>query len=85
MIGQAHLRHGQIPVLPDDVFKVDKSHGYHPIFDWRWIWVEWEYFQLYGVKIVYWDRRLRIGVQILVELLQDGMDFERCFWGRQER
>jgi len=81
----AHLCHCQVPVLLHDIVKVDQSHGYHPIFDWRWIWVEREYLQLYRAEVVYWDGRLRIGVQVFVELLQDGMYLEGSFWGRQER
>jgi hypothetical protein len=84
-LGITYLCHRQIPVLPYDVFKVDESHWHHPIFDWRWVWVEGEYLQLYRVEIVYWDRRLGVGVQIFVQLLQDGMDFEGCLWRRQER
>jgi hypothetical protein len=84
-LGITYLCHRQIPVLPYDVFKVDESHWHHPIFDWRWVWVEGEYLQLYRVEIVYWDRRLGVGVQIFVQLLQDGMDFEGCLRRRQEQ
>jgi hypothetical protein len=31
------------------------------------------------------DRRLGVGVQIFVELLQDGVYFEGCLWRRQKR
>jgi hypothetical protein len=82
---RAHLCHGQIPVLLHNVVKPDKSHGNHPIFDRRRIRVEREYLQLYRVEVVYWDRRLGVGVQIFVELLQDGMYFEGCLWRRQKR
>jgi hypothetical protein len=67
------------------LLKFDESHGNHPIFDRRRIWVEREYLQLYRVEVVYLDRRLGVGVQIFVELLQDGMYFEGCFWRRQKR
>ena len=84
-LGQTHLCHGQIPVLLHDVIKVDEGYWHHPIFDRRWVWVEGEYLQLYRVEIVYRDRRLRVGVQIFVKLLQNSMDFEGCLWRRQER
>jgi hypothetical protein len=84
-VGRTHLCHSQVPVLLHDVLKVDKSHWYHPVFDWRWVWEEGEYLQLYRVEIIYWDRRLGVGVQIFVKLLQDGMDFERCLRRRKER
>ena len=76
----AHLCHGQIPVLLHNVLELNERHGNHPIVDWRRIWVERKYLQLYGVEVVYSDRRLGVGVQIFVELLQYSMYFKRCFW-----
>ena len=84
LLGRAHLCHGQIPVQFHNVLKLDKRHGNHPIVDWRRIWVERKYLQLYRVEVVYSDRRLGVGVQIFVELLQYGMYFEGCFWRRQK-
>lgn len=80
-----HLCHGQIPVLLHNVLKLDERHGNHPIVDWRRIWVERKYLQLYRIEIVYSDRRLGVGVQIFVELLQYSMYFKGCFWRRQKR
>jgi hypothetical protein len=80
----AHLCHGQIPVLLHNVLKLNERHGNHPIIDWRRIWVERKYLQLYRVEVVYSDRRLGVGVQIFVELLQYSMYFKGCFWRRQK-
>jgi len=63
-----------------NVVKPDEGHGNHPIFDRRWVWVKRENLQLYGVELVYLNRRLGVGVQVFVELLQDSVDFEGCLW-----
>ena len=55
---RAYLCHGQIPVLPHNVIKLDESHGNHPIFDWRWVRVKGEYLQLYRIEVIYLDGRL---------------------------
>jgi hypothetical protein len=82
---RAHLCHGQIPVLLHNVLKLNERHRNHPIVDWRRIWVERKYLQLYRVEAVYLDRRLGVGIQIFVELLQYSMYFKGCFWRRQKR
>ena len=63
-----------------DVVKPDEGHGNHPVFDWRWVRVKRENLQLYGVKLVYLDRRLGVGVQVFIKLLQDSVYFEGCLW-----
>lgn len=79
-----HLRHCKVPVGFYILLQVYQSQGYHPILYWRWIRIEWEYLQFYGVESVQRDGGLRIGVEVLVELLQDGVDLERAFWGREK-
>ena len=85
LLERAYLCHGQIPVLLHNILKLNESHGNHPIVDWRGIWVERKYLQLYRVEVVYSDRRLGVGVQIFVELLQYSMYLKGCFWRRQKR
>ena len=63
-----------------NVVKPDEGYGNHPIFDWRWIRVEGENLQLYGVELVYLNRRLGVGVQVFIKLLQDSVYFEGCLW-----
>jgi hypothetical protein len=82
---RAYLCHGQIPVLTHDVVKLDESHGNHPIFDWRRVRVEREDLQFYRIEIVYLDRRLGVGVQVFIKLLQDSMYLEGRPWRRQKR
>lgn len=80
----SHLGHCKVPVGFYILLQVNQSQGYRPILDWRWIWIEWEYLQFYGVEPVQRYGGLRIGVEVLVELLQDGVDLERALWGRKK-
>lgn len=67
-----HFSHGQIPIGFDPLLQVDESDGHLPVVHLGWVRIEREDLEFDRVEGVDPDGRLRVGVQVLVELFKYG-------------
>ena len=70
---ELHLRHSQIPIRLDSSSQINQSQRHLPVIDRRWVWIEREDFEVNRIELVDLDGRLRVGVKVLVKLLQNSV------------